>query len=203
VGEIFMKDKEIIKALECCSYYITLDECVWNNCPFMTEKGCSLELDELQKLSLDLINRLKRESNKYRYKAQAQKGDIARLNKQVAKQTAQIDGLQEEVAIKTDVLNRQKAEIKSLTEKLEALGDPLQDAHYKIAEQQAEIERLTKIVEEQHEGSLIAMEVYKNEAIKEFAGRYEKIKTDRLICSFCCFKDGVDDLVKEMVGDAK
>lgn len=49
-----------------------------------------------------------------------------------------------------DLINRQNAEMKSLTEKLEVLGDPLQDAQYKIAEQQAEIERLLKLAEEQN-----------------------------------------------------
>ena len=45
------------------------------------------------------------------------------------------------------LINRQNAEIESLTEKIEALGDPLQDAQWKIAEQQAEIERLQKVIE--------------------------------------------------------
>lgn len=114
-----------------------------------------------------------------------------------------------------------KNKAKVLTEKLEALGDPLQDAHYKIAEQQVEIEVLKKIQQkilskqgdyttnnatvcEDCENLWVdALLKDKSEAIKEFAERYEKIKTDRLICSFCCFKDGVDDLVKEIVGDAE
>ena len=132
---------------------------------------------------LNLIKRLKRESNSYRNKAKAQKGELARLNKQVA----------------------------DLTEKLEASGDPLQDAQYKIAEQQAEIERLTKIVEEQHEGSLIAMEVYKNEEIKELAVRLTDTivdKSDRSLDNpngndyfISDVIEDIDNLVKEMVGE--
>ena len=112
------------------------------------------------------------------------------------------DFCQEDLAKKAlDLINRQNAEMKSLTEKLEVLGDPLQDAQYKIAEQQAEIERLTKIVEEQHEGSLIAMEVYKNEAIKGF---WEKAKQTREFRTqpYVYIVDG-DNLVKEMVGDVE
>ena len=133
----------------------------------------------LAEATYNLIKRLKRESNSYRNKAKGQKGELARLNKQVA----------------------------DLTEKLEALGDPLQDAQYKIAEQQAEIERLTKERDfYKAPSSLLAkgIEQIKAEAIKEFA---ERLK------AFVYYADGIkdaivdesdiDNLVKEMVGDTK
>lgn len=167
-----MRDKEIVEALECC-LEDGYEHC--SKCPYYDKVQCTFEL---MSDALDLINRLKRESNSYRNKAKGQKGELARLNKQVA----------------------------DLTEKLEALGDPLQDAQYKIAEQQAEIARLNKeAIKQQLRRQMYRSTVdeIKAEAIKEFAERYEKIKTDRLICSFCCFKDGVDNLVKEMVGDAE
>ena len=53
-----------------------------------------------------------------------------------------------------DLINRQQEEIESLTEKLEAMGDPLEKAHYTIAEQQAEIERLTVNMNALHRNSL-------------------------------------------------
>lgn len=92
-----------------------------------------------------------------------------------------------------DLIKRQKAEIKLLTEKLEALGDPLQDAHYKIAEQQAEIERLKARNDE-----LNAMNKAASiEAIKEFA---EKLKDyHKNYEGFCVVDDDdIDDLVAEM-----
>lgn len=126
-----------------------------------------------------------------------------------------------------DLINRFKREskiyknqTKALTEELEALGDPLQDAHYKIAEQQAEIERLLKLAEEQNAEikrlqearnkllyglKQICKEQDENniraEAINEFAERLKKevdfIDTTRKL------KKTIDNLVKEMVGDVE
>ena len=100
-------------------------------------------------------------------------------------------------------INCQKAEIKSLTEKLEALGDPLQDAQYKIAEQQAEIERL-QAEQMMADGYAEALEQKaKAEAIKDFAERlkafvyYADVLKDAIID-----ESDINDLVKEMVGDA-
>ena len=121
-----------------------------------------------------LIKRLKRESNSYRNKAKGQKGELARLNKQVA----------------------------DLTEKLEALGDPLQDAHYKIAEQQAEIERL-KAEQMMADGYADALvERTKSEAIKEFAERLKAsvYYADGLKDAIVDESD-INNLVNEMVGD--
>ena len=127
----------------------------------------------------NLIKRLKRESNSYRNKAKGQKGELARLNKQVA----------------------------DLTEKLEALGDPLQDAHYKIAEQQAEIERL-KAEQMMADGYADALvERTKSEAIKEFAERLKELTCEMVFGGKYTYQivttEGIDYLVKEMVGDVE
>jgi septal ring factor EnvC (AmiA/AmiB activator) len=139
---------------------------------------------ELAEATYNLIKRLKRESNSYRNKAKVQKGELARLNKQVA----------------------------DLTEKLEALGDPLQDAQYKIAEQQAEIERLTKERDfYKAPSSLLAkgIEQIKAEAINEFADllikRIHKNVTpipQQMYLVKMCIQE-IYNLVKEMVGDAE
>ena len=78
-----MTDKEIIKALECCTKVQTIKECEEFGCPALTPQGCSYYLRtdddfegvifvELIKDALDLINR--------------QTADIARLEK-VAEET--------------------------------------------------------------------------------------------------------------------
>ena len=90
VGGKGMTDNEIIKGLECC---ITEngDDC--EHCPYgdvhyvQGSGGCC---NKLHKDTLDLINRLKRESSGYRNKAQTQKGELARLYKQNAEQQAEI-----------------------------------------------------------------------------------------------------------------
>jgi hypothetical protein len=100
-GLCVMNDNDVIKALECCAYYITPNECEWSNCPFVTEKGCSLELDELQKLALDLIKR--------------QKAEIERLQKQ----------LKEGIDLSDDVFKIVKAEArKEFTERLKEIAQP-------------------------------------------------------------------------------
>ena len=135
-----------------------------------------------------------------------------------------------------DVLNRQQAEIESLTEKVEAMGDPLQDAQYKIAEQQAEIERLLKAINDKH---CVYEKRVVSEAIKEFWEKLKgevvptitamfiiseilvahskreisperaltKIREELLlqnpICSRPKLEEVIDNLVKEMVGDAE
>ena len=110
-----------------------------------------------------------------------------------------------------DLINRQKAEIKSLTEKLEALGDPLQDAQYKIAEKQAEIARLKEFIEKDQGLILhltnVSKDEYDNkikaEAIKDFAERLRKqigYEASPMVCGY--LQNMIDNLVKEMAGDA-
>lgn len=68
-----------------------------------------------------------------------------------------------------NIVNGLKAEIEELQLKKSELKIELKAMRGAANSYKAEIERLTKTVEEQHEGFLIAMEVYKNKAIKEFA----------------------------------
>ncbi len=86
-----MTDKEIIKALECCVSDTSSAAC--NGCPFNENDICDKEANALEKYALDLINRLKGESNKYRTQSQAQKGELTRLYKQVTEQKAEIERL--------------------------------------------------------------------------------------------------------------
>jgi nitrogen regulatory protein PII-like uncharacterized protein len=78
----------------------------------------------------------------------------------------------------------------------------MKDAFDLINRQKAEIERLTKIVEEQHESCLIAMDVFKAEAVKEFAERAnEKLSYYLEKCGdFAPYgmANFIDNLVKEM-----
>lgn len=69
-------------------------------------KELGLRIDDFSKSVLDLINRQKIESNKYRNRVQSQKGEITRLHKKVAELTAELE--------------EQKAEIERLNEKITA-----------------------------------------------------------------------------------
>jgi hypothetical protein len=100
IDEPRITDNKIIKALECCSYYITPDECEWNDCPFMTEKECSLELDELQKLSLDLINRQRGELRKKQVKIHKLLKELNQVQDYYEIQKAEIERL--EIALKNE-----------------------------------------------------------------------------------------------------
>ena len=85
-----MTDKDIIKALGICtSEHLGCED----GCPYrgncISNKGYVIPLKD----ALDLIKRLKVQSNGYRYKAQTQKGELARLNKQNAEQQAELEKL--------------------------------------------------------------------------------------------------------------
>ena len=55
-----LTDAEIKKALECCSGGLTSDWC--DKCPMNATKECDKDLLALEKLALDLINRLQAEN---------------------------------------------------------------------------------------------------------------------------------------------
>ena len=57
-----MTDNEIIKALECCCGGLTSDWC--DKCPLNKTKECDKDLLILEKLALDLINRLQAENER-------------------------------------------------------------------------------------------------------------------------------------------
>ena len=56
-----MIDNEIIKALKCCKKAKINQDCVVLKCPFSTEYGCNIGLENLRNEALDLINRQKAE----------------------------------------------------------------------------------------------------------------------------------------------
>lgn len=67
-----MEDKEIIKALECCTSGTTSECC--NKCPFSPEDICDKDGNALEKYALALINRQKETINR-------QKAEIEKLEK--------------------------------------------------------------------------------------------------------------------------
>ena len=56
-----MTDNAIIKALKCCKKAKINQDCVVLKCPFSTEYGCNIGLENLRNEALDLINRQKAE----------------------------------------------------------------------------------------------------------------------------------------------
>jgi FtsZ-binding cell division protein ZapB len=115
-----------------------------------------------------------------------------------------------------DLINRQKAEVEFLKEQRDIYMQDATDFSIEIDKQKAEIERLESEYESVYEqaradilGNMAdggtschwCIEQHKAEAIKEFAeklkiGEYKEEYTDHL-----CYM--VDNLVKEMVGDAE
>lgn len=59
-----MSDEDIIKALECCKEAKLNQDCLDLECPFATEYGCNIDVEELRNAALDLINRQKAEIEK-------------------------------------------------------------------------------------------------------------------------------------------
>ena len=125
VGEIFMTDKEIIEFWE---HIVELAESCDPTARIPLSVGSARE-------TYRLIIRLKRESNKYRYKAQAQKGEIARLNKQVAEQKAEIANLHHNikcVKVHKEKLIEQSKLQKAEIERLQKLQKPTQTSGFII-----------------------------------------------------------------------
>ena len=60
-----MTDTEIKKALECCCGGLTSDWC--DKCPMNVTKECDKDLLALEKLALDLINRLQAENERLNF----------------------------------------------------------------------------------------------------------------------------------------
>lgn len=116
-----MTDKEIIKALngadglEHISVY-----CADNN----GENVTSIKMVDI----INLLNRLKTESLKYRYKAQIQKGELARLNKLVAEQRVEIERLQQNLKkAHIDIQEHQYEMKRAIAEGVRLLGLHLLD----------------------------------------------------------------------------
>ena len=97
-----MTDNEIIKALECCKKAKINQDCVVLKCPFSTEYGCNIGLENLRNEALDLINR--------------QKAEIERLNIESETLATQLKGAYEQI----HKLNMAKSEaMKEFAEELE------------------------------------------------------------------------------------
>ena len=82
----------------------------------------------LTQSALDLINRFKRQCNKYRNKAQSQKGELRRLYKQNADYKAEIERLKKSLDNMTDALVKtdeacRKAEAEAIKELVKRLKD--------------------------------------------------------------------------------
>ena len=93
-----MTDNEIIKALK---MWLREGDCN-GECPLL-EMGycfdCACVPPEIASGILDLINRQKIESNKYRNRVQSQKGEITRLHKKVAELTAELEEQKAEITV--------------------------------------------------------------------------------------------------------
>lgn len=74
-----MSDEDIIKALECCKEAKLNQDCLDLECPFATEYGCNIDVEELRNAALDLINR--------------QKAEIDRLQRDIASQKDLIESM--------------------------------------------------------------------------------------------------------------
>ena len=175
-----MIDNEIIKALECCKKAKINQDCVVLKCPFSTEYGCNIGLENLRNAALDLINRQKDKIKEFDEKLIIQQGlidyqkaEIERLNKNY-----------EELIYKTECLlchatgNKFSKYTYTIQEMLSFVDDYIQDCCDEAVEE-------TKATA-------------KSEAIKEFAKRLK---------DNYCFTDRwgkiipistVDTLVKEM-----
>ena len=214
-----MKGREIVKVLECCAS--EKEDC--ENCP--VNNYCKDNSQEMIKEILDLINRLKAERNKYKIKAQNQKGHLAKLYKLTAGQLADLESLSMDLSSAImekdallDMVEEQKAELAKkdteidiLIRKKETLNDEISELQHKIAscnsvnaELKAEIERLnirnktlTAIIKNYDWKFAKA----KSEAIKSFAERLKARIREYIFISELEFQcDEVDILVKEMVG---
>ena len=183
-----MKGKDIVKAVECCK-----DDAIFCvDCPYYDENGEHEQLCvyRLHKDFLDFINRLKAERNKYKIKAQYQKGELARLNKQVAEQKAEIERLREE-------LDGETVENMRLEHEIERLSQPVFIMETKEMTEE-EIKRLLR------KPAMVTIKpsdnTIRNETIKEFAERLtEHIPHfDDGYTTMECVKGAVNYLVKEM-----
>lgn len=100
-----MTDNEIIKALECCIAVVT--ECN-EDCPYYNYDDCERKI---WTDCLDLINRTKIESKRYRGKCALQKKELTRLYDEINHQKAEIERLQKLLDDKCDkCISRNRSE---------------------------------------------------------------------------------------------
>ena len=124
---------------------------------------------------------------------------IAELTEENDRQKAEIDILIRKKETLRDEIAGLQAENEMLTEKVEALGDPIEFAQYELFELREENRELHKICNQ-------AIKTYKEtkaEAIKEFAERFEDELGEDVFNHYPFILAALDNLVKEMVGDAE
>jgi hypothetical protein len=183
-------DNEIKKALECCKATKLHRHCLDFGCPFATEYGCNISSEDLRNEALDLINR--------------QQAEIEKLRAECCNQSVlwnkHFEGIFETAkeTIKAEA-------IKKFADNLCRVFAGHSDYHGDTI--------LTKIIclkegKPIQTAKPIDTSKIKYAAIKEFAERLKaEMKNSVKILSIdgtCCVIgfDDIDNLVKEMVGDA-
>lgn len=104
-----------------------------------------------------------------------------------------------------DLINRQQAEIESITEKFNCQQTVYADLSKIIKDKNAEIERLKNecfCIANERDAIADCLNTAAAEAIKEFAERLKKQSFTALYHKMVLSND-IDNLVKEMVGDAE
>ena len=168
-----MTDAEIIKALECCGTDMNCHRCPANE----NECGC---IRKTCQNALDLINRQKAEIEKLRKRVNFVEQANVQLREELKETTEKFNCQQYVYADLSDIIRDKNAEIERLNK---------------------EVDRLSQIVL-YHDGHIADARA---EAIKEFA---ERLKTEQSFYDgqetriYLTEKD-LDNLVKEMVGDAE
>lgn len=193
-----MKGREIVKALECCR------DCNCRECPACRIIDGGIHCTEIDEEEiLDFINRLKAERNKYKIKAQNQKGHLAGLNKQVAKQKAEIKKLNDLFDSSQDnsfnaihllyemreKFNRQKVELDKKDTEIDILIRKKEALRDENSELKAEVERLRNTVKtdfltvrEKLKISQSDIVEIRAEAIEEFLKKLEDESIESLVC---------------------
>ena len=188
-----LTDKEIKKALECCSNHdVSKGELCETECPYKNncyDKGKGIDF---LRDTLDYINRLEADKEKWQGGYMTQKQEIANL----------------EVELKAmrGAANSYKAENERLEKEVAKeftcfVGDPHKVEHCPYLEElekvRAENERLKETIDSFIEIVKLYSEI-KAEAYKEFAERLKEYGYGRYVS--ISYKN-LDNLLKEMVGD--
>ena len=220
-----LTDEQVIKALECCSKSNSNEE-YCEDCPFKDTTGAYC-MDLNIKSALDLINRkdkaLKlsaKEIVDLKIKVKQQKAENKDLFYKLEGIMHSVDKWLEGDELKQDEVNRaatmrektlqimeqQKAEIDKLNIAFDVCKKEYDDMFEIAKNQKAEIERLQKEGLQINEIFMDLVNKQKMEAIKEFAERLKEKRWDAdTRAGYVQVVDvgDIDNLVKEMVGDAE
>ena len=108
-----MTDNEIIKALECCKKAKINQDCVVLKCPFSTEYGCNIGLENLRNEALDLINRQKAEIENLKVENQSLRTAANSLKMHYEEAQAEIENYKHLDVILHTAIDKLTANIKS------------------------------------------------------------------------------------------